>query len=85
MAWQDLGPEWKQAVDGLAEQEMASPFELNGKWVLLRLDGSASSGTSSLDEVREQIREQLYRPRLEERFKEYMEELRSKAVVDVRL
>lgn len=85
MAWQDLGPEWKQAVSGLDEQEIASPFELNGKWVLLRLDGTASSGTNSLDAVREEIREQLYRPRLEERFKEYMEELRSKAVVDVRL
>jgi len=85
MAWKDLGPEWKSAITDLAEQDVSAPFELNGKWVLLRLDGSASKGSDSLEEVREDIREKLYKPRLEERFKEYMDELRSKAVVDVRL
>lgn len=85
VAWKDLAPEWKKALDGVDEGEISSPFTLNGKWVLLRLDDSVSRGTSAIDEVREEIRERLYRPRLEERFKEYMKDLRSKAVVDIRL
>jgi len=85
VAWKDLAPEWKTALDGVQDREISTPFALNGKWVLLKRDGSVSRGSSALDEVRDEIRELLYRPRLEERFKEYMKDLRSKAVVDVRL
>jgi peptidyl-prolyl cis-trans isomerase SurA len=38
-----------------------------------------------LPEVRDRIRQKIYSQKLKQRYEEYVQELRSKAVVDVRL
>lgn len=86
VAWQDLGADWRRALSSLAEGQVSAPFVVQGKWVVVRLVRERTTDEGSgLDTVREEIREILARPKLEERFQEYMASLRAKALIDVRL
>jgi peptidyl-prolyl cis-trans isomerase SurA len=86
VAWQDLDGTWRQALSGLSEGQVSAPFLVQGKWVVVRLVRERTTDEDGgIDAVREEIREILARPKLEERFQEYMASLRAKALIDVRL
>jgi peptidyl-prolyl cis-trans isomerase SurA len=81
----DLRSEWKQAVQDLQAGEMSEIFSLQGHYALLYVESTQSGGVTPLSKVRDKIREKLYQEKLQARFKDYIDQLRSKAVVDVRL
>ncbi len=86
VAWQDLDATWRQALSGLSAGQVSSPFLVQGKWVVVRLVRERTTDEGGgIDAVREEIRDILTRPKLEERFQEYMASLRAKALIDVRL
>jgi len=58
---------------------------MHGRWVIARIVQEHETQEGGIDAVREEIREILARPKLEERFQEYMRALRAKALIDVRL
>lgn len=85
MKWKDLRQNWKEALRNVGPGEMSDIFPLQGRYALLYVQDMTSGGSRSLDEVRDQIRDAIYAQKLEDRYQEYIQSLRSKAVVDVRL
>ena len=85
MKWKDLRQNWKEALRNVGPGEMSGIFSLQGQYALLYVQDMTSGVSRSLDEVRDQIRDTIYAQKLEDRYQEYMQSLRAKAVVDVRL
>ena len=83
--WKSLAPEWKQALDGLAQGEISDPVEIQGREALLTPLSTEGGDVQPLEVVTEEIRNAIYRVKVEERFNEYMEQLRGEAVIDIRL
>jgi peptidyl-prolyl cis-trans isomerase SurA len=83
--WKDISDHWREVLDGIGSGEMSKPFAFDQNTVILQLDSKQPGERAELDEVRAEISERLYRPKLEERFKEYIQTLRKRAVLDIRL
>lgn len=83
--WGDLGDAWKDALRGLGKGDVSAPFELNGNQAILYIKDYVSGDAAAYADVKNTIRDILYRPRIEKRYMEYMDSLRTKAVVDIRL
>jgi peptidyl-prolyl cis-trans isomerase SurA len=94
----DLAPPLRDALAAVKPGQVTQPVLLDGKAVILIQNKpgqeafkpaapkpAATAADPSLDSVREQIQEILYRQKVEKLFQEYISNLRSKAVVDVRL
>lgn len=85
VAWSDLDAPWREALGSLAPGQVSAPFAVQGRWALVRLVRERSADDGGLEAVRDEIRDILARPKLEERFQEYMASLRARALIDVRL
>jgi peptidyl-prolyl cis-trans isomerase SurA len=83
--WKDISDQWRGILEGMKPGELSTPFPFDQNTVILQLDAKQSGDKAELEEVRAEISERLYRPKLEERFKEYIQTLRKKAVLDIRL
>lgn len=85
LPWTNLAPEWKQALNGLDQGEISDPIDIQGREALLTLLSQEGGDVQPLEAVSDQIRADLLRRKLEDRFNEYMEQLRAEALIDIRL
>lgn len=85
MAWNDLAQDWRESLEGVAPGGMTKPFDFRGFTALLRVDDMQAGETRPLEEVKEDIRDQLFAVQAEARFSEYMEKLRADAVIEKKL
>jgi peptidyl-prolyl cis-trans isomerase SurA len=85
MALKDMQPGLRQVALGLSPGEISKPFENQNYQVLLKLISLTSGEARPKVEDGDQIRDELYKAKMEELFSDYMEKLRSKAVIEVRL
>ena len=85
LEWKSLAKAWRQALEGVASGQVSQPFVINGREALLSPRSLDSGDEQGLAAVETQIRDKIFADRLQERFGEYMDELRSKAVIDNRL
>jgi peptidyl-prolyl cis-trans isomerase SurA len=83
--WADMRDSWKEVLRGLEEGDISEPFDLNGNQAFLRVLNLTPGDAPPFEEVKDKIRDILYRPRIEERFQDYMEGLKTKAVLDIRM
>lgn len=83
--WQDLAPEWRNALEGVAVGDVSKVFFAQGRPAVLKLLGEEAGEVLPLVEVTDRIREKLMEPRFEKRYAEYLEGLRSRALIDNRL
>lgn len=83
--WNDLAPAFKSQIMQLKDGEISEPFHANGRDCLLKLNGATSGRTMTLEEATAEIERILREPRMQDRFTEYTEQLRSRAVIDIRL
>ena len=84
--WNDLAPDVKSQIGNLKQGEVTELFLLNGMPAQIKLlDSNTDGSTSSLEEVSGQIENILRQPKMQERLVEYMEQLRKRAVIDIRL
>ena len=83
--WRDLAGPWREAVQGLTVGEISEPFPIQGKWAVLKLLDRKEASPRPAEQVEEEVREALLRPKMEERFREYMADLRSRALIEKRL
>jgi peptidyl-prolyl cis-trans isomerase SurA len=95
----DLAPPLRQALSAVQPGQVSSPVPLDGKAVLLTLrtgqeppakqapapKPAAAAADSGLEGAKEQIQELLYKEKFDKIFQEYIDKLRSKAVVEVKL
>ncbi|HMB30441.1 MAG TPA: peptidyl-prolyl cis-trans isomerase [Desulfohalobiaceae bacterium] len=85
LAWKDLSQNWKEAVKDIQPGEVSHIFEIKDQYAFLYLESVRSEEETSLDEVRDNLRKKIRSQKLEKRFKEYIQKLRSNAVIEVRL
>ncbi len=93
----DLAPPLREALQGISPGQVSQPVMLDGKAVLLTLRSGQEAAPKpeaatptqasgpSYESAREQVQETLYRQKFDKLFQEYIDNLRSKAVVEVRL
>ncbi len=84
IAWKDLAPEWGTALRGLKPGQVAPPVHVNDFEGLLQIVSVQEGEELPLDAVREQIYNSLHEGKFEKVFKEYLEKLRGKAVIEYR-
>ncbi len=84
LKWTDLAMEWRAILNTMNTGDVSDVFMIEGRKALLHLIENIDGKSLPLEEVSPQIESVLREPKLQERFKEYMEQLRSKAVIDIR-
>ncbi len=83
--WKDLKPDWRRMLDGLQAGQMTPVFSLQGNAALLAVEDVADKQVQPFEAVKDKIRQQIYGQKLEDRYQEYIQGLREKAVIDLRL
>ncbi len=82
--WNDLAMEWRAVLAPMNTGDVSGVMMLDGRKALLHMIENIDGNSLSLEEVSPQIEQILREPKLQERFEQYMEQLRSKAVIDIR-
>jgi len=83
--WRELDEQWREGLRDLKVDEVSRPFLIQDKWVILKLLDLRDGARQEQAAMDEEVRETIMRPKLEERFKEYMNGLRSKAIIQKKL
>jgi peptidyl-prolyl cis-trans isomerase SurA len=83
--WRELAEPWREGLRDLDAGEMGKPFLIEDKWVILKLLNRRDGARQEQAAMDEEVREAIMRPKLEERFKEYMNGLRGKAIIQKKL
>ena len=83
--WRELDEPWREALRDLNAGEISKPFLIQEKWVILKLLDRRDGARQEQTAMDEEVREAIMRPKLEERFKEYMNGLRGKAIIQKKL
>jgi peptidyl-prolyl cis-trans isomerase SurA len=81
----ELTPEIEKAILSLQPGESSPPFRSHVGYHIFHLDSRESLSGPALAQARSQIREILYRQKYEARLKEYLAELKQRAIIDVRM
>lgn len=81
---EDLNPEWWEQLSTMKPGEVTSLIDINGLQGQLKLINIIKGEPQTLEALTPYIEEILREPKLEERFKEYTDQLRKRAVVDIR-
>lgn len=84
IAWKDLAPEWNAALAGLKPGGITAPVHVQDFSGLLQVISLKEGEELPLDSVREQIYHSLHEAKFEKVFKDYMQKLREKAVIEYR-
>ena len=82
--WARMLPEMKKLLESLKDGQMTPVMRTRGGYVVIRRDAIHPERALSFEEAKPMIDNKLREPLLEERFKEYTAQLRSKAVIDIR-
>ena len=83
--WDKLPGDMQKLLSMLKDGQISPLLRTQGGFVIIRRDRLTDGKPLTLQEATPQIEEIVRAPRLEERFKEYTTQLRSKAVLDIRM
>jgi peptidyl-prolyl cis-trans isomerase SurA len=83
--WREMDIPWREALRDMNVGDVSRPFLVQGRWVVLKLLDRKDGERQDKAVMEEEAREAILRPKLEERFKEYMAGLRAKAVIEKKL
>ncbi len=81
----ELTPEIEQAILRLKPGETSAPFRSSVGYHLFRLDAKESLTGEALTQTRSQVRDILYREKYDARLKEWIAEIKQRAIIDIRL
>jgi Parvulin-like peptidyl-prolyl isomerase len=82
--WERMLPQMKNVLTALKDGQMTPIMRTRGGYVIIRRDALHTPRPLTFAEAKPKIEDIIRAPRLEERFKEYTSQLRSKAVIDIR-
>lgn len=83
--WKDLAEDWREALTGVPQGGITEPFPFRDHVALLRVDELTSGDVQPFETVKEEIRNRLFQQQVEERYDEFMDKLRSEAVIEIKL
>lgn len=81
----ELAPDIEEAILRLTPGEASTPFRSQVGYHIFRLDSRETLTGEALNQVRGQVREILYRQKYDARLKEWLTEIKERAIIDVRL
>lgn len=81
----DLSDDWKEAVAGLQAGDVSEPLAVDGRFALLYVNSVDIRGDVTLADVQEEIFQTIEDARLNELLVDYLDELKGKAIIDIRL
>jgi peptidyl-prolyl cis-trans isomerase SurA len=81
----ELAQEIEDAILRLSPGEVSTPFRSQLGYHIFRLDSRDSLGGEALAQVRSQIREILYRQKYDVRLKDWLVEIKQRAIIDIRM
>ncbi|MBQ4132682.1 MAG: SurA N-terminal domain-containing protein [Desulfovibrionaceae bacterium] len=83
--WENISPLWRRALDGVKVGGLTPVFRIEEAEAIIKLVAETQGEPKTLREAEAEIERILKEPLIQERFKEYTQQLRNKAVIDVRL
>lgn len=83
--WVNMPPEMQKLLTSLADGGISPLLRTKDGFVVIRRDGIHEAKPLTLQEATPRIEEILKAPLLDERFNEYITQLRGKAVIDIRI
>lgn len=83
--WEKMPPEMQKLLSSLDNGKLSPLLRTKGGFVVIRRDAVHEAKPLTLVEATPRIEEKLRMPLLEGRFKEYITQLRGKAVIDIRM
>ena len=81
----ELAPDIEEALMRLQPGEISTPFRSQVGYHLFRLDSRESLSGDGLVQARNQIRDILYRQKYDARLKDWLVEIKQRAIIDVRM
>lgn len=81
----ELAPEIEEEILKLEPGQFSAPFRSKVGYHLFRLDSRETLSGEALVQTRSQIRDILYRQKYDARLKEWLAEIKQRAIIDVRL
>lgn len=85
LLWNDLSMEWRAVLAPLKPGDVSDVIQVEGRKGLLKLVSTNEGKGQALDDVAEEIENILREPKMQERLQEYIGQLRSRAVIDIRI
>lgn len=83
--WNDLALDWRDRLADLKPGDTSEVFSLEGRKAMLKVFKRSDGTGQDLDAVADEIEGILREPKLQERYVEYSQQLRNRAVVDIRM
>jgi peptidyl-prolyl cis-trans isomerase SurA len=80
----ELAPDIERVILDLSPGQHSAPFKSELGYHLFKLDAKEALTGDRLAQARAQIREILFREKYEVRFREWLDEIRSRAIIDIR-
>jgi peptidyl-prolyl cis-trans isomerase SurA len=81
----ELAPDIEEAIMRLQPGEVSTPFRSQVGYHLFRLDSRETLSGDGLVQVRNQVRDILYRQKYDARLKDWLVEIKQRAIIDVRM
>ena len=81
----ELAPDIEEAILRLQPGEVSTPFRSQVGYHLFKLDSRETLSGDSLVQVRSQVRDILYRQKYDARLKDWLVEIKQRAIIDVRM
>lgn len=83
--WTRMPPDMHRLLSSLKDGQISPLLKTQGGFVIIRRDAINDARPLTFQEARPRIEEKLRAPLRNERFKEYTQQLREKAVIDIRI
>lgn len=83
--WNEMKEKWKNFLKNMHSGEISSTVPLQNGYGLFLLQSKKTRTTKPSQEVRRKIRKKIYSRKLQERYQEYIDSLRSNALLKIRL
>ena len=83
--WSAMSPNLQRVLSSLKNGELSPPLKFENNTAVVRLNSISEGGPQTLEQASGHIEEILREPRMQERFREYGQQLRDKAVIDIRM
>jgi foldase protein PrsA len=85
LGWIEKGQSWPEienAAFPAKDGDLLGPIKSDAGWHLLRVEGHKDGSQRSLDDVKENVKNQIYQQKVQKRTQEWIEDLKHKYYVD---
>ncbi len=85
VALKGLQEKWKQELAGVKKGNLTPVFQVDGKYVRLFVKDRDIEDPLSNPKIKNKIKNEIYRAKLKKRYYDYINKLRSKAVIEIKI